>query len=182
MKCFIKNYKPDDSSRNGSDRRERDRSRDCKSRSRRSHRSRRNEEAHSTESGHRSELGGPTVTFRNIEQFLSDDESFCSMVSRGEVFATEEAKDKLHPMTIITMPNVKGEQVVTTALLDQCCTGKGLISSKQVKALGLRTHPLETEDVKTFNTVAGTFKVKRQVTVERAMLPCLSTSRTFAMP
>ena len=55
----------------------------------------------------------------------------------------------------------------------------GLIIRKQLIALGLSTHPLEANEPATFKTVPGTFTFKRQVTIERSIVPCLSTLRTF---
>jgi hypothetical protein len=77
MNKWSKNYKPEDSSRGGSDQKHKqDRSRDDERKSSHSRRSKRNGETHSTESNRGGQLGGPTVTFGNIEQFLSDDEEY----------------------------------------------------------------------------------------------------------
>ena len=43
----------------------------------------------------------------------------------------------IHPITIITIPKKKNSQVAIKVLIDQCCTGKGLISFKLANTLGL---------------------------------------------
>ena len=87
--------------------------------------------------------------------------------------------NQLHPTTVITFRGKKGNRVTTTVLLDQCCTGRGLISSKQAELLGLEKIPIPENESTTFKTAAGVFEADKQVTIESAMLPCLSTNRTF---
>ena len=87
--------------------------------------------------------------------------------------------NQLHPTTFITFRGKKGNRVMTTVLIDQCCTGRGLISSKQAELLGLEKIPIPENESTTFKTAAGVFEADKQVTIESAMLPCLSTNRTF---
>jgi hypothetical protein len=67
-----------------------------------------------------------------IVRFKSDDESaHGSQSSRGEVMESgvrNAARLSLHTITIITLLDSKQCRVAAKALLDQCCTDKGLIS------------------------------------------------------
>ena len=44
--------------------------------------------------------------------------------------------NQLHPITILSFPDTSGGRLVSTALADQCCTGKGLIAHDLADALG----------------------------------------------
>ena len=76
----------------------------------------------------------PTTNESAIVHFESDcepdDESYCSRTSHGELMeiGTENGDQSLHPITIITILDHSKKRVACKALLDQCCTDKGLIS------------------------------------------------------
>ena len=54
-----------------------------------------------------------------------------------EIGVRDNAKLSLHPITIITLLDSKQRRVAAKALLDQCCTDKGLISWYLADTLGL---------------------------------------------
>jgi hypothetical protein len=111
----------------------------------------------------------------------SDDESYCSShASRGELMEIGSKTDSqnLHPITIITLLDNHKKRVACKVLLDQCCTDKGLISWDMAKALNIPAIP---SSPKTFATANGTFSSTEVLKLEGAMLPCLSTNRTFSL-
>ncbi len=111
----------------------------------------------------------------------ADDESACSShASRGELMemVDKSHSQSLHPITIITLLASNQKRVACKALLDQCCTDKGLISWDMANMLNL---PTSTSDSKVFATANGTFSSNATLRLENAMLPCLSTNRTFTI-
>jgi hypothetical protein len=69
-------------------------------------------------------------------------------------------------------------RVAAKALLNQCCTDKGLILWGLANTLDLVA---STGDKRTFTTMAGTFSTKKILRLTEAMPPCLSTNRTFTL-
>jgi hypothetical protein len=56
----------------------------------------------------------------------------------GSILITSDASDtNIHPITAISMPVANGTIRATSCLIDQCCTGSGMIVSKFVEILGL---------------------------------------------
>jgi hypothetical protein len=84
----------------------------------------------------------------------------------------------LYPITIIALLDNDQKRVACKALLDQCCTDKGLISWEMANMLNLLT---TTSDSKVFATANGTFSSNEALKLENAMLPCLSTNRSFTI-
>ncbi len=89
--------------------------------------------------------------------------------------ATQRATN-LHPITVITLPDKNQKRVACKVPLDQCCTDKGLISQELVEMLDL---PTTKGTPRIFTTAAGTVSADRILKIDNAMLPCLSTNRTF---
>ena len=111
----------------------------------------------------------------------ADDESVCSShASYGELMeiVDKSHSQNLHPITIITLRDSNQKRVACKALLDQCCTDRGLISWDIANMLNL---PTTTSDPKVFATANGTFSSNATLKLENAMLPCLSTNRTFTI-
>jgi hypothetical protein len=46
----------------------------------------------------------------------------------GEVHTTEKCSQNPHPVTIMMLSTVRNSRVVSKVLIDQCCTGNGIIS------------------------------------------------------
>ncbi len=84
----------------------------------------------------------------------------------------------LHPITIITLLDSNQKIVACKALLDQCCTDKGLLSWDIANMLNL---PTTSNNSKVFATANGTFTSNTTLKLDNAMLPCLSTNRTFTI-
>ena len=88
------------------------------------------------------------------------------------------SKTNLHPITILTLLNKNQHRVACTTLINQCCTDNGIISWELARMLDLPTH---NTTPKTFITAAGTFTMNKTVKLTNALLPCLSTSKTFTL-
>ena len=96
-----------------------------------------------------------------------------------EIITKSDTKTQhLHPITIITLLDNKQKRVACKALLDQCCTDKGLISWDMAKMLNL---PTTASTSKVFATANGTFSSNEALKLENAMLPCLSANRSFTI-
>jgi hypothetical protein len=111
----------------------------------------------------------------------ADDESACSSHASWRELMEIVGKahvQNLHPITIITLLGSNQKRVACKALLDQCCTDRGLISWDMANMLN---HPTTTSESKVFATVNGTFSSNATLKLENAMLPCLSTNRTFTI-
>ena len=113
----------------------------------------------------------------------ANDESACSSHASHselmEIIAKSNTKTQhLHPITIITLLDSNEKRVACKALLNQCCTDKGLISWVMEKMLNL---PTKTSAPKIFATANGTFSSNKALKLENAMLPCLSTNRSFTI-
>ena len=111
----------------------------------------------------------------------TDDESACSShTSRGELMeiVDKSHSQNLHPITIITLLDSNQKRVACKALLDQCCTDRGLISWEMANMLNL---PTSSSDPKVFATANSSFSSNATLKLENAMLPCLSTNRTFTI-
>lgn len=135
-------------------------------------------EVKSTESGNNKT---PLVRFEESDVEPDDESENESQVSRGELMeiATDNVlSQSLHPITIITMLDKSKQRVASKALVDQCCTDTGLISWELAKMLQL---PTIDGNPRTFITAAGTFTADKILRITDAMLPCLSTNRTFSI-
>ena len=83
-----------------------------------------------------------------------------------------------HPTTVVLALGKHDHPVATRALVDQCCTGDGLISSEVATALGLPMKSTGNKHKK-FTSVGGKFKVNQQVKLTNILLPLLSKNKTF---
>ncbi|KAL3787430.1 hypothetical protein HJC23_001827 [Cyclotella cryptica] len=111
----------------------------------------------------------------------ADNKSCCSShMSCGELMKIVAKADNwnLHPITIITLLNNRQKRVACKTLLDQCCTDKGLIFLDMTEMLSL---PMVPSNPKVFAMANGTFSSTEAPKLEGAMLPCLSTNRTFTI-
>ena len=88
-----------------------------------------------------------------------------------EISVRNAAKLSLHPITIITLLDSKQRRVAAKALLDQCCTDKGLILWGLANTLDLVAYK---GDKRMFTTTMGTFSATKFLRLTEAMLPCLS--------
>ena len=98
------------------------------------------------------------VRFDN--DYKTDDESTCSShASCGELMeiVDKSHSQNLHPITIITLLDSNQKRVACKALLDQCCTDRGMISWDMANMLNLLT---TTSNSKVFATANGTFSAK----------------------
>ena len=99
--------------------------------------------------------------FGDIE-FNNGESAYQSVKSIGKLLAADgHTNNQLHPTAVVTFPDDKGCRRATTTLIDQCCTGQGLISHKQAKALKLNMNPISKNKTTTFKTEAGTFKANK---------------------
>jgi hypothetical protein len=92
----------------------------------------------------------------------------------GAILTTSDASDMdIHPITVtvISTPGVNGTIKATLCLIDQCCTGSGMITSKFVKILGLQVIQTSTNS---FNTANGVLKTNSQVKLTHVKLLMLS--------
>jgi hypothetical protein len=90
---------------------------------------------------------------------------------------TSDALDTdIHPITVISMPNANGTIKATSCLIDQCCTGSGMIASKLVKILGLQV--IQTS-LRLFNTANGVLTTNSQIIETQVKLPLLSKQCKF---
>ena len=93
--------------------------------------------------------------------------------------AVDAAKNKgLHPITILTLLDKNQERIACKAFLDQCCTDSSLITWELADMLEL---PMTNGEPRTFMTAAGIFTTNDVLKVSDAMLPCLSSNRTFTI-
>ena len=92
---------------------------------------------------------------------------------------TAVMKEKnLHPITIITLLDKNQQSVACKAVFDQCCTNSGLITWELPNRLGL---PTTSGESRSFVTAARTFVTNDTLKTSDAMLPCLSSNRTFTI-
>ena len=70
-----------------------------------------------------------------------------------------------------------GGRLVCTALTDQCCTGNGIITDDLANALGCEI--TKAKETTTYSTAGGDFVSRYEISIKDAMLPCMSTTRTF---
>ncbi len=93
------------------------------------------------------------------------------------ILMTSDAVDtNIHPITVMSMPGAKGTNKATSCLIDQCCTGSGMIACKFIKILGLQvilTSP------RSFNTANGVLTRDSQVNLTHVKLPLLSKQCKF---
>jgi hypothetical protein len=89
---------------------------------------------------------------------------------------SDTAATDIHPITIISMPGAKGTIKATSCLIDQCCTGSGMIASKFIETLGLQVIPTSP---RSFNTANGVLTTDSQVNLTHVKLPMLSKQREF---
>ena len=122
------------------------------------------------------------VRFQDLEEDSEDEDcnesrkSVDSELWDVEAIAMAQESD-LHPSTVISFGDIEGKRLVASCLLDQCCTGQGLIAHDLATALGIPTHK-GNEKVR-YRTQGGDFDSGEVIKIENAILPCLSTNRTF---
>ena len=93
------------------------------------------------------------------------------------ILMTSDAADTdIHPITIISMPSTKGTIKATSCLINQCCTGSGMIASKFVEILGLQVIPTSP---RSFNTANGVLTTDSQVNLTHVKLPMLTKRCKF---
>ena len=118
----------------------------------------------------------------DIQEIQSDDESVESgKRSLAELWDISQAlktdDDELHPVTVITLTDKNGERLAASILIDYCCTGNGIITWDLSDALGFEM--TEVANPQKYKTAGGDFESKYEINVKDAILPCLSTNRTF---
>lgn len=126
-------------------------------------------EAVSTEAQQSSKNKAPTVHFDSEEKesTTSSDGELVSEVM--EVFA-DAASKAVHFITKITFPKKGNWRMSCRALLDQCCTDKGLISHDLTHVLGLSG---EKSQRRLFLTTAETFTTCCIIQIDDLMFPSL---------
>ncbi len=95
---------------------------------------------------------------------------------RAILMTSDAANTNIHPITVISMPGTNVTIKATSCLIDQCCTGSGMIASKFVKILGLQV--IQTSP-RSFNTANGVLTTDSQVNLTHVKLPMLSKQREF---
>ena len=75
------------------------------------------------------------------------------------------------------IPSQSGGRLVCTALVDQCCTGKGLIAHDLADALGCGI--TESAETTIYKTAGGNFESRSEISIPDAMLPCFTAQRSF---
>ena len=70
-----------------------------------------------------------------------------------------------------------GGRLVCTALTDQCCTGNSIITDDLANALGCEI--TKAKETTTYSTAGGDFVSQYEISIKDAMLPYMSTTRTF---
>ncbi len=91
---------------------------------------------------------------------------------------TLQAGSQLHPITIISMPGKDTVTRATTCLIDQCCTGSGMITSAFAKILGFESAPSTPREFSTANGMLTTFT---EVKIKGVKLPVLYKRREFEL-
>jgi hypothetical protein len=95
----------------------------------------------------------------------------------GAILMTSDASDTdIHPITVISMPGANGTIKATLCLIDQCCTGSGMIASKFAKILGLQV--IQTNAC-SFNMANRVLTTNLQVNLTHVKLPMLSQQHNF---
>ena len=122
-------------------------------------------------------------------EFVATDDDSCEseFASRGEVMALARAENKevkkidSHPTTIIKIPLGDGsrESILVKVLLDQCCSGKGIMTTDLAHELDYKLERIPDEEGNEYLTGGGSFKNEFQITINNLALPALSTDRTF---
>jgi hypothetical protein len=98
----------------------------------------------------------------------------------GAILMTSDAADTdIHPITVISMPGTNGTIKSTSCLIDQCCTGPGMMASKFVKILGLQV--IQTSPC-SFNTANGVLTMDSQVNLTHVKLLMLSNNANSRYP
>jgi hypothetical protein len=91
---------------------------------------------------------------------------------------TLQVGTQVHPITVISMPGKDNVAKATTCLIDQCCTGSGMIASAFARILGIESTPTTPRE---FSTANGTLTTTTEVRIEGAQLPGLSRRREFKL-
>jgi hypothetical protein len=76
------------------------------------------------------------------------------------------------------MPGKDKVTKATTCLVDQCCTGSGMITSAFAKILGIESTPTTPRE---FSTANGTLTTTTEVNIKGVKLPGLSKRREFKL-
>ena len=95
------------------------------------------------------------------------------------VDADSNARKNKHPVTVALTRDVNGRPSVLRTLIDACCTGRGLISEKTVKSLGLKM--TKKSHGGTYTSVGGKFKSLGYVRIPALILPVLSQDQSFSV-
>ncbi len=91
---------------------------------------------------------------------------------------TSQVGTQNHPITVISMPGKDKVTKATTCLVDQCCTGSGIITSAFPKILGIKSTPTTPRE---FSMANGTLTTTTEVNIKGAKLPGLSKRREFEL-
>ncbi len=113
-----------------------------------------------------------TVNSANF-YFKSDDEE-----THGECMMTLQVGTQVHPITVISMPGKDKVTKATTCLIDQCCTGSGMITSAFAKIRGIESTPTTPRE---FSTANGTLTTDTEVRIKGGKLPDLFKRREFKL-
>jgi hypothetical protein len=84
---------------------------------------------------------------------------------------------QVHPFTVISMPGKDKVTKATTCLVDQCCTGSGMITSAFAKILGIIESTPTTP--REFSMANGMLTTTTDINIKGAKLPGLSKRREF---
>jgi hypothetical protein len=76
---------------------------------------------------------------------------------------TSQVGTQVHPITVISMPGKNKVTKATTCLINQCCTGSGIITSAFTRILGIESTPTTPRDFSMANgTLTTTTELKEQ--------------------
>ena len=116
---------------------------------------------------------------------LSDDEAEESSVESAENFMIEKEMKldsrEAHPEVLLTLPGNKST-FATRALLDYCCSG--VVAKKSFAKALIRSGKYQLKKSKhatNWVTSSGGFTTTYEIIAKKAMLPLLSTKRTFQL-
>jgi hypothetical protein len=89
---------------------------------------------------------------------------------------SDASDTNIHPITVISMPGANDTTKATLCLINQCCTGSGMIASKFVKILGLQ---VIQSSPRSFNTANGVLTMNSLVNLTHVKLPMLLKRHEF---
>ncbi len=105
--------------------------------------------------------------------FESDDKE-----THGECVMTLQVRTQVHLITVISMPGKDKVTKATTCLIDQCCTGFGIITSAFARILGIESTPTTPRE---FSMANGMLTTTTEVRIKGAKLSGLSRRRELEL-